>query len=151
MKTFEVWSLASNPKLGYAPLHILEAASFDNKDGVFTFYDEALTPIHSIVATPGMLIRKIGPKWWTMTEDKEKIQRRLTVDSLTTEHLELHLESRAATLTVSHLDEKLATESLTTPQLKQGLNHPGMLQAQTQNENSQNAELAKQQESGKRR
>ena len=62
MKTFEVWSTSSNPKIGNHAFHILEAETFTFLNGVFLFYDEKSNCIHSIVSTPGMLIRNVQSK-----------------------------------------------------------------------------------------
>lgn len=59
MNKFEVWSQSSNPKAANSAFHILEANNFEYRDGVFQFYDKENVCIHSIVATPGMLIRNV--------------------------------------------------------------------------------------------
>jgi hypothetical protein len=63
MSTFEIWSNPSTPRVvDNQADHTIEAHHFDYRDGVFMFFDETNSRLHSIVATPAMFIRKLGIK-----------------------------------------------------------------------------------------
>lgn len=59
MRKFEIWTDKSNSGPGFQPDHILEADSFYFTNGVYYFVDRENTVLHSIMASPGMLVREV--------------------------------------------------------------------------------------------
>jgi len=62
MKTYEVWTRDSNPKIGQSCAHTLEADYFTFSNGVYFFMSDKASGgivLHAIVTAPGMLVNQI--------------------------------------------------------------------------------------------
>jgi hypothetical protein len=55
MKTYHIYN---GPSEGYPPVHVVQAAAFVIKNGVYIFLGEDLEQkLHAIAVTPGLLIK----------------------------------------------------------------------------------------------
>jgi hypothetical protein len=55
MKTYHIYN---GPSEGYTPTHVVQAAAFIVKNGVYIFLDEDMEQkLHAIAVSPGLLIK----------------------------------------------------------------------------------------------
>jgi hypothetical protein len=59
MSKFEIWNQSSTDRT-LAPVHILEADYFGLESGVYIFFNFKGQKLHAIVASPGIMVKKVG-------------------------------------------------------------------------------------------